>query len=216
MSQWQELSERFGQLQQREKVLLWAASLLLTLWLGLIYLLEPTWQAVATTEQQLKTVQRQQQEMQQQGIELRQQLSIDIDRDYRERLAVLQQQQQQLNEQIRQSASHFIGAEQMISLLRNMLQSSKGVQLTSLQTLPPQPVRLQGQAADEPVLLYQHTLRLVLTANYTQLYQVLQRIEQLPWLVSWQGLEYQVTAYPLAELTVELGTVSENEDFIRL
>lgn len=216
MNQWQLLSERFSQLQHREKVLIWGGSLILTLWLGLVYLLEPGWQSLHKGKLQIDAMQRQQQQTQQQSEELRQQLSIDIDRDYRERLASLQQQQVQLNEQIKLSASHFIGAEQMVTLLQNMLQSSEGVQLSSLQTLPPVPVRLEGQADSEPPLMYQHTLKLVMTANYDKLYQVLQRIEQLPWLVSWQGLHYNVTEYPLADMTIELGTVSENEDFIRL
>ena len=216
MSQWQLLSERFNQLQHREKVLIWGGSLILTLWLGVVYLLEPGWQSMDKAKMQLDAIQRQQQQTQQQSEELRQQLSTDIDRDYRERLAVLQQQQVQLNEQIKLSASHFIGAEQMVTLLQNMLQSSQGVQLASLQTLPPVPVRLDGQAETEPTLMYQHTIKLVMTSDYAKLYQVLQRIEQLPWLVSWQGLQYRVTEYPLADMTIELGTVSENEDFIRL
>ena len=216
MSQWQLLSERFNQLQHREKVLIWGGSLILTLWLGVVYLLEPGWQSMDNAKMQLAATQRQQQQTQQQSEELRQQLSTDIDRDYRERLAVLQQQQVQLNEQIKLSASHFIGAEQMVTLLQNMLQSSQGVQLASLQTLPPVPVRLDGQAETEPTLMYQHTIKLVMTSDYAKLYQVLQRIEQLPWLVSWQGLQYRVTEYPLADMTIELGTVSENEDFIRL
>ena len=216
MSQWQLLSERFNQLQHREKVLIWGGSLILTLWLGVVYLLEPSWQSMDNAKMRLAATQRQQQQTQQQSEELRQQLSIDIDRDYRERLTMLQQQQVQLNEQIRLSASHFIGAEQMVTLLQNMLQSSQGVQLASLQTLPPVPVRLEGQTDTEPALMYQHTLKLVMTSDYAKLYQVLQRIEQLPWLVSWQGLQYRVTEYPLADMTIELGTVSENEDFIRL
>lgn len=216
MSQWQIASERFAQFQQREKALIWIASLALTVWLGAIYLLEPGWQSIVKARQQLSSTENQQLQIQQQNEELRKLLSVDLDQDYRERLANLQQQQQQLNEQIRQSASHFIGAEQMITLLQNMLKSSEGVQLTSLQSMPPVPVRLVGQTETEPALLYQHTLKLVMTANYAKLYQVLQRIEQLPWLVSWQGLQYKVTGYPLADLTLELGTVSENEDFIRL
>jgi MSHA biogenesis protein MshJ len=216
MSQWQLLNERYSQLQQREKIWLWAGSLLLTLWLVLIYLLEPKWQHISQADLQLQSMQRQQQDMLQQSEQLREQLAFDMDKDYRNRIALLQQQQQQLNEQIRQGASHFIGAEQMVRLLQNVLYSSKAVQVRSLHTAPPQPVRLQGQAEEEPALLFQHTLTLVMAGSFVQLQQVLQQIEQLPWLVNWAGLQYRVTDYPQAELTIELGTVSENEDFIRL
>lgn len=216
MTQWQQLSERFSQLQQREKLLIWTGSLVLTFWLLLIYLLEPGWQQLQQNKRQIQQLQQQQQEAQQLAGQLREQLSSDMDKDYRERIEQLQAQQQQLNQQIRQSAGHFIGAEQMISLLQGVLQRSSAVQVVSLQSSAPMPVRLQGQAADEPALLFQHKLTLVLAGNYATLENVLQQLEQLPWLVNWSALEYQVIDYPQAEMTIQLGTVSENEDFIRL
>ena len=216
MKQWQQLSERFNQLQQREKLLLWASSLLLTGWLLAVYWIEPMWQVQVTREKQLQTLQRQQQEAQQLSAGLRQQLSGNMADDYRQRITALQAQQQQLNEQIKQSASHFISAEQMVALLQNVLQSSQGVQLKSLHSAAAEPVRLQGQQDTDTALLYQHKLTLTISSRYANLYQVLQRMEQLPWLVNWAALQYQVTEYPQADMTLELITVSENEDFIRL
>lgn len=216
MQTWHNLTERFSQLQQREKLMLWGGSLLVTLWLAINYLLHPMWQNQQKAQLQMQNMQRQQQEMQQQVVELQQQLTVDLDSDYHQRIKQLQQQQQQLNNQIQHGVSSFIAAEQMISLLQNLLQSSSTVQVKSLGTDLPHPVRLQGQASDEPALLFQHKLNLVMVGEYISLYKVLQSMEQLPWLVNWSGLHYQVTTYPQAELTIELSTVSENEDFIRL
>lgn len=216
MSQWQLLSDRFSQLQQREKVLLFFGSLLLLLWLSVIYVLEPLWhQTVQARALQLKTSQ-QLQDAEQQAEVLLAQLSTDLNQDYRERISNLEQQQQQLNERIRQSASYFIGAEQMVALLRNILQSSKGVQVKSLLTSAPKAVRLQGQQPDDTAMLFQHTTTLVVTGGYADLLLALQRMEQLPWLLNWSALDYQVVEYPQAELTLTLITVSEYEDFIRL
>ena len=216
MKQWQLLNERFNQLQQREKLLLWASSLLLTLWLSAIYWLQPMWQMQLSSEKQLHSLQQQQLDAQQLSADLRQQISTDMADDYRQRIDALQRQQQQLSEQIRLSASHFIGAEQMVALLQNVLQSSRGVQLKSLHSARAEPVKLQGQSETDTTLLYQHKLTLTISSSYANLYQVLQRMEQLPWLVNWAALQYQVTEYPQADMTLELITVSENEDFIRL
>lgn len=216
MNQWQQLSERFNQLQQREKWLIAASLIFLTLWLALIYLLEPSWQAIQKQQQQQRQLQQQLADIQQQSVQLKAQLNVDQDAGYRQQINVLQQQQQQLNEQIRQSASHFIGAEQMLSLLQNMLKSSEGVQVKSLTSAPAEPVKLQGQTAEDAALLYQHRLTLVLTGSYAKLYQVLTRMEQLPWLINWAGLQYKVEQYPTGELSLQLITVSEHEDIIRL
>ena len=216
MSQWQLLSDRFSQLQRREKSLLFFGSLLLLLWLSVIYVLEPLWHKTVQTRVLQVKASQQLQDAQQQAEVLLAQLSTDLNQDYLERISNLEQQQQQLNEHIRQSASHFIGAEQMVTLLRNILQSSKGVQLKSLLTSAPKAVRLQGQQPDDPAMLFQHTTTLVVAGGYTDLFRALQRMEQLPWLLNWSALNYQVVEYPQAELTLTLITVSEYEDFIRL
>lgn len=216
MSQWQLLSDRFSQLQRREKSLLFFGSLLLLLWLSVIYVLEPLWHKTVQTRVLQVKASQQLQDAQQQAEVLLAQLSTDLNQDYRERISNLEQQQQQLNERIRQSASHFIGAEQMVTLLRNILQSSKGVQLKSLLTSAPKAVRLQGQQPDDSAMLFQHTTTLVVAGGYTDLFRALQRMEQLPWLLNWSALNYQVVEYPQAELTLTLITVSEYEDFIRL
>lgn len=216
MSQFQQWAERFNQLQQREKIFIWLGSILLTFWLIFVYLLEPGWNDINKGKQQLQSLQRQQQDSQLLATQLREQLAVDQDKAYREQLEQLQLQQQQLNAQIQQSASHFIAAEQMVSLLQNVLQQSNSVQLVSLNTSAPVPVKLQGQAEDEPALLFQHELKLVVSGQYNNLFSVLQKMEQLPWLVSWTALEYQVTEYPHAQMTIQLGTVSEQKDVIRL
>lgn len=216
MNQFQQWAERFNQLQQREKILIWIGSLALTLWLLFVYLLEPGWRDISKAKQNAQSQQTQLQDSQVLAMQLREQLAVDQDKVYREQLEQLQKQQQLLNAQIQQSANHFIAAEQMVSLLQSVLQQSRNVQLVSLTTSAPLPVRLQGQAEDQPALLFQHELKLVVAGQFNTLLLVLKELEQLPWLVSWTALDYAVTEYPAAQMTIQLGTVSEQKDVIRL
>lgn len=216
MTLWQQLDGRFNTLQRREQLMIWASTLLLTLWLAFVYVLEPLWQAGNSYGGRLASVQQQQQEAQQLVTTLRSELLIDADAEHQQRITQLEQQQRELTAQITQSTSHFIAAEQMVALLHNVLQSSSGVQLKQLTTAAPKAVLLAGQTEADSPLLYQHQLTLVINSNYAALLKVLNNIEQLPWLVNWAGLRYQVTDYPSADMTLELITVSEHEDFIRL
>mgnify|MGYP006211147403 CR=1 FL=1 len=102
------------------------------------------------------------------------------------------------------------------SLLRNVLQSSQSVQVKSMLTAQPSAIRLPGQQESEPAVLYQHKTTLVISGSYADLLKVVQQMEQIPWLLNWAELQYQVIAYPKAELALTLITVSEYEDFIRL
>jgi MSHA biogenesis protein MshJ len=216
VSAWQQQSDRFSQLKSREKSLVFFGSLALLIYLSVIYLMEPAYKQLQLSQAQQLRSAKQLQDATQQAELFRQQLAIDANQRYREQIQVLEQQQQQLNAEIRQSASHFIGAEQMVALLRNVLQSSQAVQVKSLQTAMAEPVRLPGQQAEDPALLFQHKTTLVLSGSYADLFQVLQRMEQLPWLLNWAELRYKVVTYPTAELALTLITVSEYEDFIRL
>lgn len=216
MTLWQQLDERFNTLQRREQLMIWFSTLLLTLWLGFIYGLEPIVQAGNSYYVRSATVQKQQQEADQLATTLRSELGTDADAEYRQRIAQLEQQQRELTAQITQSTSHFIAAEQMVALLHNVLQRSSEVQLKQLTTAAPKAVLMAGQTETDTPLLYQHQLTLVMHSNYATLLKVLKNIEQLPWLVNWAGLRYQVTEYPTADMSLELITVSEHEDFIRL
>lgn len=216
MTQWQQLNSRYSNLQPREKSLIFYGLLILTLWLGIMYVLEPTWKNLQQSERQQRTVQAQITEAERQAEQLKLQLASDINSDFKQQITQLQQQQQALNEQISLTASHFVGAEQMITLLQDVLSNSKGVQLKALTTSEAQPVRLAGQPVDEASVLFRHTTTLVVSGRYQQLYAMLQRIEQLPWLLNWAALDYQVTTHPQADMTLQLITVSEYEDFIRL
>ena len=57
---------------------------------------------------------------------------------------------------------------------------------------------------------------MVLTGSYFALTAVLERLDALPWSLGWQSIDYKVTEYPDAELTLHLLTVSDHESYIKL
>ncbi|MBV2130451.1 hypothetical protein [Arsukibacterium indicum] len=216
MANWQQLNQRYQALQLREKRLIFFGSVILVFWLLLMYLLEPAWQQQQQLTGQQQKLRLQQQQIQQQLELLQLQLAVDIEQPLRDEIASLGQQQTELSTQRRNQSSLFIGAEQMLALLREILAKSQQLQLRSLSTSAAVPVVLTGQLADEAPLLYQHKTTLVVRGTYQHVQQLLGELEQLPWLVQWQQLDYQVTDYPLADISLEFITVSENENFIQL
>ena len=216
MTNWQQLNQRYQALQLREKRLIFFGSVILIFWLLLMYLLEPAWREQQQLAGQQQKFRLQQQQVQQQLELLQLQLAIDIEQPLRDEIAGLNQQQLQLTAKRQSQSSLFIGAEQMLALLREILAKSQQLKLKSLSTSAAVPVVLAGQLADEAPLLYQHRTTLVVSGTYPHVQQLLTELEQLPWLVQWQQLNYQVTDYPLADISIEFITVSENENFIQL
>ncbi|HAW94504.1 MULTISPECIES: hypothetical protein [unclassified Arsukibacterium] len=216
MANWQQLNQKYQALQLREKRLVFFGSVVLVFWLLLIYLIEPAWQQQKQLTGQQQTLRLQQQQVQQQLELLQLQLAIDIEQPFRDDIASLTRQQAELAAQRQKQSSLFIGADQMLALLREILAKSQRLKLQSLSTSAAVPVVLAGQLADEAPLLYQHRTTLVVRGRYASVQQLLAELEQLPWLVQWQQLDYQVTDYPMADISLEFITVSENENFIQL
>lgn len=185
-------------------------------WLLFILLVEPTWQNWQQQRVKYADLQQQITRLNEQETLLLQQTSIDIDAEHSNKLTLLQREKNILRQKIQQSTQHFISADQMVSLIQNMLENSSSVQLQLLTTAQSKPLMLVGQAENTAPLLYQHSITLQLTGNFKSLVQALEQIEQLPWVVEWKKFEYSVLTHPAAVMTLELVTVSEHENIIKL
>jgi len=147
---------------------------------------------------------------------LEQSVGLDVDAAYRTKIADLQRQEEELQQDIAGLASYFIGSEQMASMLHDVLLRSDKVKLKTLKALPPVPLTFADSNSDDKAVIYQHSTLVVLSGDYFALTNVLHRLDQMPWSVSWQSIDYQVKNYPNAELTLSLLTVSDHESYIKL
>lgn len=217
MNRWQHLSEQYLQLALRERRLIYVASLTLIVWLGALYLLEPLWQSVSSTKQQQKQALQQMAQLQQQVDTLLQVLNTDPNQDISAQINQSQQQRDQLSQQIKQLTGRYVSPEQMLALLRDVLKNNPGVRLQGLRSLAAEPVRLSGSGEDKTTpLLYLHKTEFTFSGRYAQLQQLLEKLEQLPWQLHWHQLEYKVTEHPQAEMRLELETISEQAEYLRI
>ncbi len=216
MSAWQQMSERFSALKEREKYTAFIGALLLALWLFMLQLLVPAFEELRKVEQQIASATMTVQQQSNTLIALQQQAGVDIDANYKVELESLQHQEQELQQQISKLTSYFIGSERMASVLQDVLKSSNNVKMKSVIAKPPVPLTFSEQGTDNKAVIYQHSTVVVLTGNYFALAAVLERLDTLSWSLGWQSIDYKVTEYPDAELTLHLLTVSDNESYIKL
>ena len=231
MSQWQQLSEQYLQLQLRERRLIYLASLALLLWLGALYAVEPLWQSLQASKQQQKLVLQQMAQLQQQVDTVLQVLNTDPNTQIRTQISQSEQKRDELSQQIKQLTGRYVSPEQMLPLLQDVLKSSPGVKLLRMRSLQAEPVSLApapqvaapapavstpGQSVPAAPLLYLHKTEISFSGQYAQLHRLLQQLEQLPWQLHWHQLEYKVSEHPQAELRLELETISEQADYLRI
>ena len=235
MSQWQQLCEQYMQLQLRERRLIFFAALTMLLWVGIISVLEPLWRSLQTSNQQQKMTLGQMAQLQQQVDAVLQVLNSDPNEQVRSQISERQQQREQLNRQIKQLTGRYVSPEQMLPLLQDVLKSSPGVKLTQLRSLKPEVLQIgaatptsaptstpvpaaQTNTAPAAVApqLYLHKTEIIFSGQYAQLQQLLQQLERLPWQLHWHQLEYKVSEHPQAELRLELETISEQAEYLRI
>jgi MSHA biogenesis protein MshJ len=182
----------------------------------MLQLLVPAFEELRKVEQEIASATMTVQQQSNTLIALQQQAGVDIDANYKVELESLQHQEQELQQQISKLTSYFIGSERMASVLQDVLKSSNNVKMKSVIAKPPVPLTFSEQGTDNKAVIYQHSTVVVLTGNYFALAAVLERLDTLSWSLGWQSIDYKVTEYPDAELTLHLLTVSDNESYIKL
>jgi MSHA biogenesis protein MshJ len=70
-----------------------------------------------------------------------------------------------------------------------------------------------AERSDAPNL-YRHSLVLTLRGSYLDFLRYLEAVERLPWHLYWSGLELRTDEYPVNDITIELTTLSLDEEWI--
>lgn len=207
---WQRACERTALMTLRERAMVALAGALLILLPLYAFVLEPQAKALAASRTQALNL-AQSLSLATTELETRQLLlQRDPNQPTRQALQEVDAALSQVDEQLKAQTVDLISARQMPDVLRRLLGQSGQLRLLSLTSLAPTPV-LQEEG---PVNFYQHGLRLRFAGGFADTYRYLRALEQLPEHFYWQRLVYQVSQYPLAEVELELYTLSDDKEFI--
>lgn len=151
----------------------------------------------------------------------------DPNSELREDLVILNAKTVRLQRQISLLTQALVAPKQMISLLENVLTQDKQLKLISLNNLPEQGMNMgevnheerseniskeisrENVSVNKPDhLIYQHAFEIELEATYDSSIAYLKRLDELPWQLFWQTLEYESTQYPKGRLKIRIYTLS--------
>ncbi|WP_249553172.1 MULTISPECIES: MSHA biogenesis protein MshJ [Shewanella] len=210
-AQFEQLAQKFDALSQRERGLI--AIALLALIAMLAYMpIESLWKQQHSTAQQLKVIEQENQVSVQQIDLYQQRLALDPNQDYRQRLTLLQQQNQQLDIQLNEQMVDMVPADYMPELLGNLLGQVQGITLLKFTSVAPVPLLAVGE--EKKLNLYSHGIRMSLEGDYFSVLRFVEAVEAMPDKLYWKRLDYKVADYPKGKVDIELYTLSINKDFI--
>lgn len=215
---WSRLAERFNKLQERERLMVFLAGIVVIVGIGFLLAID----GGLTRQKVLKDdVARQQQELAQlqaQNVELARTLAQDPDAASRQRIEQLRAELSGYESELLGVQQGLVAPERMVRVLEGMLAGDNRVRLVSLKTLPvsslvepaagPDGATPAAAAADEKKLVYKHGIELTVEGSYPDLVEYQARLEKLPWRMFWARSRLDAAEYPRVRLTLTLYTLS--------
>jgi MSHA biogenesis protein MshJ len=126
----------------------------------------------------------------------------------------------QVDLQLHSASESLIRSEQLPEALQQVLQKSQKLHLLNVSTLAASELQIArvgttSSKKSEPELMsagvFKHTVILKVTGKFFQVNDFLLTLENLPWRFYWESLDYKVTEYPNAEITLRVYTLSSEE-----
>ena len=157
-----------------------------------------------------------------------QSLQVSVDKTYTQ-IKILEKSISNLEEQLKiiksatkDSAGNKIesynASDQMLppnqtnKILHDLLTTTGNLALIQLDNTPPKEVTLPPLNSRA----FEHGIIIKFSGDYFSTMHYLQAIENLKWKISWDKLEYKVTQYPNAEITLYVHTISNDGDWIHV
>lgn len=212
------LGDRVDAMSLRERVMVFVVAALVLIALVNTLLLNPLWTKQKKLSQQTLEQQGKIAQIQSQIQALVQARNNDPDAVNRARQKLLQQQVAQLDAQLQTMQTGLVQPDRMALLLGDILKRNSKLQLVGLKTLPVAKTSSIGDKPPEPTLaskapiaqdeVYKHGVEITVRGAYTDLYDYLIQLEQLPWHMFWGKLNVSAQDYPEITMTITVYTLS--------
>lgn len=202
--------ERFNALNQREKILVAAAALMVTWGFWDKVVLQPLAQKQSQLEKSLSAIDQRIETQKQTAFQLENNTLEGGTKSSKTVLSDLKNQYSQLENQLSKEDKKFVPPKLMAKLLGDMLNQAPDLSLIKLETLP----MIQLTQAKNTFPVYKHGLSISFTGNYFSTLQYLKNLESLPWHFYWENIDYRVTDHPKALTSFTIYTLSFEETWL--
>jgi MSHA biogenesis protein MshJ len=214
-ARWQAVSAKFGALQQREKLLVAAAAIFVVSMGGYTVGVEPAQVRARALKTQLTQQKTEIQALKSQTAALESQVR-DPDAANRAALAEVGRKIAAADRALREYDSKLVPPERVPQLLQSLFVRHRGLQLLSLQTLPPTPLLAPPKTDGKPPAgaeakdgnIHRHGIEIRLAGNYLDLLAYVAELERLPQKLLWGRMSLATSAWPQSELTLTVYTLS--------
>lgn len=206
----EKFSQRFASLTVREQRMV-VSTVLLVLWGAWDnFFYQPQLLARQQLDIEIKQIQQMLDQQQSAAAELEKNGSRDPNLQTRQQLNNLQLSFEHLKQQLTAGEKRFVPSQLMSTALGDILNQHGNLQLVKLETLPPASFGEDGAQTR----VYRHSMNLTLQGDYFSTLNYLKALENLPWRIHWDSIDYTVKNYPQAETRIQVYTLSFEQDWL--
>jgi|TARA_R110000850_G_scaffold259420_1_gene386407 MSHA biogenesis protein MshJ len=221
LEQWYNIKDKAAALSLRERSILLAVGIIVIVFLWAQFFYLNFEQELKKTKQEISHFQQSQWSQKEELAKLMTSLSHDPNAALFKEQREIQEKLESLKEQIEIRLSDLIAPELMADVMRDVLSDYKGLRLISAKNLPVAPLKLTVNQKEEKknkpeetqTVLFSHRFEMELTGDYFQTVAFLKSLESMQGFY-WTMLKYEVDGYPNANITLQLSTLSLDEDWI--
>ena len=217
MKQLNELIKWLNARSARERIFLAAACLTIPVLFWDSALMEPLEARRLEAEKKIASLKNDVMRLEGETEKLAKELSIDLDAENRDRKKSLMDSLSRLHEVVDKRTEDLIPPAEMTRVLKQMLLQQAGLRLVRLESLPVEPlfetpegIEVESEGDD----LFKHGVVIEVLGDYASTVLYLQAVETLPRRFFWESLNYEVTEYPTARVTLTLRSLSTQEGVV--
>lgn len=214
--QWTLLNERIGAMSLRERVFVFAAVVMVALAGVQTLLIDVAQGRKQAAQARLDVASAALESIAQQRSLHAGPAGRDPDQAARDALAAQDARLAQLNAELALRERSLIPPEQMREVLRDVVRGQPGIRIEGFKTLSPQPVALPDAPEGTLPGFYRHGFEVTVKGGYSELVAYLEKLEALPWNLSWVEARLDASARPELSLTLIIHTLSLEEAWLRV
>lgn len=211
-----EFSARIDAMSLRERVFVFAAVLVVALFVVQTFLIDPSELRQKNAHIRLSGAESALLLIAQQQAQLAGQVGLDPDRTAHVALAAQEARLAALNAELETRERALVPPVRMHQVLKDVVRGQGGVRITGFKTLSPQPVALPDAVEGAPPGYYRHGFEVTVSGRYADLVAYLTRLEALPWRLNWVEASLNAAGRPDLTLVLTVHTLSLEEAWLRV
>ena len=143
---------------------------------------------------------------------------IDPDAVNKQRLEEAKKQIQAIDETLRSATFGLVTPKDMPKILEDVLNRNKSLKLVRMESIPVVSL-VNPTDATKPTEtvssgIFRHGLLMEIEGSYLDTLVYLKSLEQLPWKIYWDSIEFKTSEYPTARVIIKVYTLSLDKGWI--